>query len=612
MTRAVRCAWAALLQRALLAHSAFLDADRNPSDRQYPLDVNPRRVDVVRIDGAGFDEFLDLGDGDPARSGSGRIEVAGTAPVHQVPEPITLVGVHEGVIGHDRALQNVGCPVEFAGLLGRTCERNRAAAVVAERQATIDDRRADSGGGEECRDAGTPGAHSFGQCALRGEFHLQFPGKVLPGEFGVLSDVGTDGASDAPSRQQHAKAGSVGATVVADDFQRSRALLEQGVDQHLRHADQTKSADRERGSVRYVGHGLCGGRDDFVDHDRRGMVYKGPLLLDVDYSDYVGPEQCSTQGLLFTIRTHVRGTRAQLLPAGGRFRMVSPLRRIVRNANPTMESRSAMRRTESAPAPSPEFVQSLGRGLAVIRAFDAQHRRLTLTEVAKLTDLTRATARRFLLTLVELGYVASDGSVFWLTPQVLQLGYSYLSSLSLNEIATPHIEALVRQVGESSSMAILDDDDIVYVARVPVSRIMTVFITVGTRFPAYATSMGRVLLAGLTDRELKEYLKRVALAPLTERTVSSRTALKHEIDRVRRDGYCIVDQELEKGLRSLAAPVHDQSGAVVAAINISTQAARYSAAQVRRELVTPLVHAAQAISSDAAMAQLRLPTRAST
>jgi IclR family pca regulon transcriptional regulator len=277
-----------------------------------------------------------------------------------------------------------------------------------------------------------------------------------------------------------------------------------------------------------------------------------------------------------------------------------------------MESGSAMRRSESAPASSPEFVQSLGRGLAVIRAFDAQHRRLTLTEVGKLTDLTRATARRFLLTLVELGYVASDGSVFWLTPQVLQLGYSYLSSLSLNEIATPHIEALVREVGESSSMAILDGDDIVYVARVPVSRIMTVFITVGTRFPAYATSMGRVLLAGLTDRELKEYLKRVTLARLTARTVSSRTALKREIDSVRRDGYCIVDQELENGLRSLAAPVHDQTGNVLAAINVSTQAARYSAAQVRRELVPPLVHAAQAISSDAAMAQLRLPTRAST
>jgi IclR family pca regulon transcriptional regulator len=342
------------------------------------------------------------------------------------------------------------------------------------------------------------------------------------------------------------------------------------------------------------------------------MVYKEPLLLDGERSDYAGPERCSTEDYLCAIRTRAFCRHRQSLPAGARFRMVSALQRIVHNANPTMEIGSAMRRSGSALAPSPEFVQSLGRGLAVIRSFDAQHRRMTLTEVAKLTDLTRATARRFLLTLVELEYVATDGSVFWLTPQVLQLGYSYLSSLSLNEIATPHIEALVRNVGESSSLAILDGDDIVYVARVPVSRIMTVFITVGTRFPAYATSMGRVLLAGLNDPELKEYSKRLTFAPLTARTVSSPAALKRQIDVVRRDGYCIVDQELEEGLRSLAAPVHDQGGSVVAAINISTQAARYSAAHVRRELVPPLIQAAQAISSDVAMAQLRLPTRAST
>jgi IclR family transcriptional regulator, pca regulon regulatory protein len=262
-----------------------------------------------------------------------------------------------------------------------------------------------------------------------------------------------------------------------------------------------------------------------------------------------------------------------------------------------------MQRGESDPVASPEYVQSLGRGLAVIRAFDADHRRLTLTEVAKLTDLTRATARRFLLTLVELGYVRTDGSGFWLTPQVLQLGYSYLSSLGFDEIATPHLEALAGRVQESSSVAILDGDDIVYVARVPVRRIMTVSISVGTRFPAYATSMGRVMLADLGERELKEYLKRVALAPLTGRTVSSRAALKLELDRVRRDEYCIVDQELEEGLRSLAAPVRDHGGKVVAAVNVSTQAARYSAAALRRELVAPLLQTARAISADLAMAR---------
>ena len=159
--------------------------------------------------------------------------------------------------------------------------------------------------------------------------------------------------------------------------------------------------------------------------------------------------------------------------------------------------------SEQAPGPSPDYVQSLARGLSVIKAFDGEHPRRTLSEVARHTDLTRATARRFLLTLVELEYVRTDGSVFWLTPRVLELGYSYLSSLSLPEIAGPHLEALSAKVRESTSVSILDGDDVVYVARVPVSRIMTVSITIGTRFPAYATSMGRVLLRGPTRRRIK-------------------------------------------------------------------------------------------------------------
>ncbi|HEX4559279.1 MAG TPA: IclR family transcriptional regulator [Mycobacterium sp.] len=250
--------------------------------------------------------------------------------------------------------------------------------------------------------------------------------------------------------------------------------------------------------------------------------------------------------------------------------------------------------------PSPDYVQSLGRGLSVIRAFNRAHPRLTLSEVAKLTELTRATARRFLITLAELGYVRTDGSLFWLSPKVLELGYSYLSSLSLNEIANPHLEALARRVHESVSMSILDGDEIVYVARVPVRRIMTVFITVGTRFPAYATSMGRVMLADLPNDELRQYLDRVTLAPLTGRTVSTKAALRREIDRVGRDGYSIVDQELEEGLRSLAAPVHDHSGAVVAALNISTQSARYTIASVRHDLVPALLETGRAISADLA------------
>ena len=212
---------------------------------------------------------------------------------------------------------------------------------------------------------------------------------------------------------------------------------------------------------------------------------------------------------------------------------------------------------------APHFVQSLERGLAVIRAFDEHNVELTLSDVARSTGLTRAAARRFLLTLADLGYVRTDGRWFSLSPRVLELGYAYLSSLSLPEVAEPHMERLVAEVHESSSVSVLDGEDIVYVARVPTSRIMTVSINVGTRFPAYATSMGRVLLAEHAD--LDGYLERVALLPLSPRTVRSADALRAELAKVRRQGWALVDQELEEGLRSVAAPIRDRSGSVVAA-----------------------------------------------
>src|ERR1700678_2008718 len=158
-----------------------------------------------------------------------------------------------------------------------------------------------------------------------------------------------------------------------------------------------------------------------------------------------------------------------------------------------------------------DFVQSLERGLAVIRAFDADHPSLTLSEVATSTGLSRAAARRFLRTLVQLGYMRSNGSRFALRPKILELGYAYLSSLTLPEVAMPHLEQLVEQVHESSSVSELDGDDVVYIARVPTKRIMRVTISVGTRFPAYATSMGRVLLAAKPDGWLDDSLKAVTL-----------------------------------------------------------------------------------------------------
>jgi IclR family transcriptional regulator, pca regulon regulatory protein len=244
------------------------------------------------------------------------------------------------------------------------------------------------------------------------------------------------------------------------------------------------------------------------------------------------------------------------------------------------------------------FVQSLERGLMVIRAFGEDAPEMTLSEVAAKTDLTRAAARRFLLTLTDLGYVRTDGRRFALSPRVLELGYAYLSSLSLPEIAEPHLERLVAEVRESSSVSVLDGDDIVYVARVPTSRIMRVAINVGTRFPAHATSMGRVQLAGLSESELDAYLARAQLRRLTAHTLTDPDALRAELARIRAQGWALVDQELEEGLRSVAAPIRDRAGRVVAAVNVSAHASRASRDAVRRTLLPPLLATAQRIEVD--------------
>ena len=254
-------------------------------------------------------------------------------------------------------------------------------------------------------------------------------------------------------------------------------------------------------------------------------------------------------------------------------------------------------------ARSGDFVQSLERGLAVIRAFDADHPEMTLSDVARATGLTRAAARRFLHTLVDLQYMRTDGRLFSLRPRVLELGYAYLSSLSLPEVAMPHLEQLVEQVHESSSVSVLDGDEVVYVARVPTKRIMTVAINVGTRLPAHVTSMGRVLLAARTDDWLQSYLSSVRLHPLTERTITDRTELLEELQRIRQRGWTMVDQELEAGLRSLAAPVHDPSGTVVAAVNVSAHATRGPIEAVRAELLPPLLECARRIEDDLRMGQ---------
>jgi IclR family pca regulon transcriptional regulator len=243
-----------------------------------------------------------------------------------------------------------------------------------------------------------------------------------------------------------------------------------------------------------------------------------------------------------------------------------------------------------------EFVQSLARGIAVIRSFSDEAPRQTLADTARATGLTRATCRRLLLTLVELGYARTDGKHYELTPRVLDIGYSYLASMQLNDVAQPFIERFSENVHESSSISVLDDTDIVYVARVPTKRIMTVAIGLGSRFPAYKTSMGRVLLAELDDRVIADNFQRSRRDTATVHTVSSSTALLDAIGAVRANGWALVDQELEIGIRSVAAPIRDARGRAIAAVNVSTHAGRTDVAEIHQTFLPQLLETAALIS----------------
>lgn len=249
------------------------------------------------------------------------------------------------------------------------------------------------------------------------------------------------------------------------------------------------------------------------------------------------------------------------------------------------------------PPPSDGYVQSFARGLQVIRAFGSARPRMTLSEIAANAGMTRAGARRMLLTLQALGYVENIGKMFALTPRILDLGFAYLSSMPIWNHAEPVMESLVEKVKESCSAAVLDGTDIVYVLRVPTRKIMTIGLGVGSRLPAYCTSMGRVLLTGLADDDLARLLRAAKPRPLTKYTVTDIDELVTRIKQAGRQGWSIVNQELEEGLLSVAAPIHDRGGRVIAAINVSGQANRTNARVAQERLLPPLLEAARAISA---------------
>src|SRR5438094_4374902 len=244
---------------------------------------------------------------------------------------------------------------------------------------------------------------------------------------------------------------------------------------------------------------------------------------------------------------------------------------------------------------SPDYIQSLDRGLQVLRAFNRERPRCTLSEIAAQIGLSRAVARRSLLTLQHLGYVAAEARHFFLTPRVLELGYSYLSSLDLTELAHETMEELSQGVGESCSMSVLDGSEIVYVARVAVRRLMSVALGVGARLPAFATTMGRVLLADKSYNEVSAWLRQYTFRPITAHTVYKTRALRAEIQKVRRQGYAFVSQELELGLCSIAVPIRSTAGQAVCGLNVSMRYSDNVQAVAREKMLPALRSARQAI-----------------
>ena len=248
-------------------------------------------------------------------------------------------------------------------------------------------------------------------------------------------------------------------------------------------------------------------------------------------------------------------------------------------------------------APGDSFVQSFARGLAVIRSFSAEAPSQTLSEVAARAGMTRAGARRILLTLQTLAYVEQQDKRFRLTPKILDLGFAYLSSLPLWHLAEPTMSRLVGEVKESCSAAVLDGSEIVYVLRVPTRKIMSINLGIGSRLPAYCTSMGRMLLAGLPPAQVTQILGKAELPKLTRHTVTKPAALARLVDTARKQQWCLVCEELEEGLISLSVPVLDRSGHCVAAMNISSQQNRTPPAHVIEHFLPKLQAAAGEISS---------------
>ena len=246
----------------------------------------------------------------------------------------------------------------------------------------------------------------------------------------------------------------------------------------------------------------------------------------------------------------------------------------------------------------PDFMASLARGLAVVQAFQERKRHLTIAQISHRTEIPRAAVRRCLYTLIKLGYATTDGRTYSLLPKVLTLGHAYLSSTPLAVSAQPYLDRMSEQLHEACNMATLEGDDILYIARsATTQRLISVDLSVGGRLSAYCTSMGRILLAALDDVTLHEYLANGEFQAETSRTVHTPQALLECLQKVREQGWCIVDQELEQGLRSIAVPVYDASGQVLAALNVSTHAGRVTRTELEQRFLPIMLSSSRELSA---------------
>ena len=248
------------------------------------------------------------------------------------------------------------------------------------------------------------------------------------------------------------------------------------------------------------------------------------------------------------------------------------------------------------PAPRPEFVQGVERCFAVIRAFGHDTPTLTIAGVSERTGLTRAVARRYLLTLLDLGYIVQRGTQFSMTPRILDIGFAYLMSIDVGRVAQPYLEKLVETLHESSSAAVLDGADIVYVVRVPARRIMSANLVLGSRLPAHATSIGKVLLAYAPRERLDAYLATNPLQPLTQHTITDERAFRRTLEEARRRGWAAASDESELGVRSIAAPVFNHRHEVEAAINVAGHASRLSMKRLKEDGLPVLLETTAQIS----------------